>query len=108
MSAGDIVDVVNKPSHYLTGKIEVIDFILDQKLDYLPGQVVKYICRAKHKGAELQDLQKAQFYLNRAIVKLKEAEGCKIKVTPLPTYEVGSGTVMHVYNICWCGEYHTQ
>jgi hypothetical protein len=69
--AGQKPDMVNNPPHYTTGKIEVLDFILDQKLDYLPGQVVKYICRAKHKGARLQDLKKAEFYLKRAIKELE-------------------------------------
>lgn len=68
-------DLVNHPKHYLQGKIEVIDFIDDQKLGFYEGQVIKYICRAKHKNAELQDLKKAQFYLNR-LIKQKE-EGNK-------------------------------
>lgn len=63
-------DMVNHPPHYNTGKIEVIDFILDKfKDDYLLGQVCKYISRAKHKGAELQDLQKAEWYLKKAIAE---------------------------------------
>lgn len=61
------LDLVNKPPHYLTGKIEVLDFILDQKLSYLAGQVVKYLCRAEHKGTLRQDYEKAQFYLNRLV-----------------------------------------
>ncbi len=28
-------DKVNSPSHYTKGKIEVIDFIIDQKMSYL-------------------------------------------------------------------------
>lgn len=60
-------DPVNHPGHYTTGKIECIDFIVDQKLGYLEGQVVKYIVRARWKGAELEDLRKAEFYLKRAI-----------------------------------------
>ena len=60
-------DPVNHPSHYTQGKIEVIDFIDDQKLGFYEAQVIKYITRAKHKGNELQDLKKAQWYLNRYI-----------------------------------------
>jgi Protein of unknwon function (DUF3310). len=58
---------VNHPSYYNLGKIEVIDFIDDQKLGFYEAQVIKYITRAKHKGNELQDLKKAQWYLNRYI-----------------------------------------
>lgn len=60
-------DQVNKPSHYTQGKIEVIEFIEDQKLDYHLGNVVKYISRARYKGKELQDLEKALWYLTRYI-----------------------------------------
>lgn len=60
-------DMVNHPPHYCTGKIEVLDFILDQKLSYLEGQIIKYVCRAKHKGKVKEDYQKAEFYLKRLI-----------------------------------------
>ncbi len=65
-------DPVNHPSHYTTGKIEVIDFILDKRFNYLRGNVVKYISRAgiKGKDTELQDLEKARWYLNKEIERL--------------------------------------
>lgn len=61
------VDLINHPPHYTKGKIETLDFILDQNFPYLAGQVVKYIARYRHKGAPLEDLQKAEFYLKRLI-----------------------------------------
>lgn len=61
------VDFVNHPPHYTTGKIEVIDFIEDQKFPYHIASVVKYLCRAPHKGTEEQDYEKALWYLNRYI-----------------------------------------
>lgn len=66
-------DPVSNPSHYTSGKIEVIDFIEDQCLSYHLGNVVKYVARAgkKDPSKELQDLEKAAWYLNRAIEKLK-------------------------------------
>lgn len=66
---------VNHPSHYNTGKIEVIDFIEDQKLDFHLGNAVKYVCRAGKKDAskELEDYRKAIWYIERKI-KLMEAE----------------------------------
>lgn len=69
------MEAVNHPPHYTTGKIEVIDFIEDQKLGFHAGNVVKYICRASHKGKELEDLRKAQWYLNRLIQALTTPEG---------------------------------
>jgi hypothetical protein len=62
-------DPVNHPEHYKTGGIETIDFIEAKNLGYNLGNVVKYITRADHKGNKLQDLQKAQWYLNREINK---------------------------------------
>lgn len=71
-------DVVNHPSHYNTGKIEVIEFIEDQRLNYHVGNTVKYICRAGRKDPtkEIEDLEKAAWYLKRRIETLKaEREG---------------------------------
>jgi hypothetical protein len=60
-------DNVNHPSHYTQGKIEVWDFIVDQKMDYLRGCALKYICRAPYKDDYVEDLKKAIAYLNKAI-----------------------------------------
>jgi hypothetical protein len=64
-------DMVNHPPHYKDGGIEVIDFIEAKRLGYHLGNVIKYICRAGKKGTNmgLQDLQKARWYLDRAIAK---------------------------------------
>lgn len=66
------IDEVNHPSHYTDGKIEVIDFIEDKGLNFHRGNAVKYITRAgkKNKKKEVQDLQKAIWYLNREITRL--------------------------------------
>lgn len=64
------MSAVNHPAHYNTGKIEVIDAIEDWGLDFHLGNVVKYVARAKHKGNELEDLQKARWYLQRRIQQL--------------------------------------
>jgi hypothetical protein len=60
---------VNKPSHYRQGKIEVIEFIEDQNFDFRLANAIKYICRARYKGKEKQDLEKALWYINRYIQK---------------------------------------
>tara|TARA_S200002703_G_scaffold137805_2_gene127800 strand:- start:90 stop:341 length:252 start_codon:yes stop_codon:yes gene_type:complete len=52
------------PDHYKRGDIEVIDFILDQNFNYLEGNIIKYVSRYKDKNG-LEDLKKAQWYLNR-------------------------------------------
>ena len=61
-----MTDNVNHPKHYTQGKIEVIDFILDQKMPYLESNVLKYICRHRYKNG-LEDLKKAQWYINKLI-----------------------------------------
>jgi hypothetical protein len=61
------VDMINHPPHYKTGGIETIDYIEAKELDFHLGNAVKYISRAEHKGTYEQDLQKAIWYLNRAI-----------------------------------------
>ena len=57
------------PDHYQLGKIQTWDFIIDQDLDFLLGNVVKYVVRAGAKPGEsrLDDLKKAQAYINKAI-----------------------------------------
>ena len=66
-------DIVNHPSHYTDGKIEVIEFIEDKNLNYHKGNAIKYICRAGKKDPqkEIEDLQKAIWYINREIRNLK-------------------------------------
>ena len=67
-------DVINHPSHYTRGKIEVIDFIEDQQLPYHLGNVIKYVARAGHKGDKLEDLKKARWYLDRYIKGVMQHE----------------------------------
>jgi len=62
-------DMVNHPDHYKTGGIETIDFIEAKELNYRLGNVVKYVTRADHKGDRLEDLKKAQWYLEREIAQ---------------------------------------
>lgn len=68
------MEMINHPSHYTDGGIETIDFIEAKKLPYHLGNVVKYISRAGKKDNELQDLKKAQWYLNRYIELLEKQD----------------------------------
>ena len=62
-----ISNMIDHPSHYNRGKIEVIDFIENQGLSFHLGNVIKYITRAGSKGDKLEDLKKARWYLDRYI-----------------------------------------
>ena len=70
------MDNINHPSYYADGKIEVIEFIEDKNFGYCLGNAVKYISRSgkKSKETEIQDLQKAIWYINRRIQELSEQQ----------------------------------
>lgn len=58
-----------KPQHYDNGlSYDVIDIIKDYELNFNEGNALKYIIRARKKGAHLQDLRKAINYLEREII----------------------------------------
>jgi hypothetical protein len=67
------IEVVNRPPHYTYSKYETIDVIEAWSLGYHLGNTVKYISRAGKKDPNklIQDLEKANWYLNRYINKLK-------------------------------------
>ena len=62
------------PSHYKQGQIEVIDFIIDQKMDYLTASAMKYLCRHLHKHdtgeGKIEDLRKARWFIEKLIEHL--------------------------------------
>ena len=66
-------DAIN-PTHYTSGGIETIDYIQaklgnDGVMAFCLGNVIKYVSRAGKKdiSTELEDLKKAQWYLNKAV-----------------------------------------
>lgn len=69
-------DIINHPSHYTAAgeTYETIKVIEAWQLCFYLGNVVKYISRAGKKDAakEMEDLQKAAWYLQRKIEKLKQ------------------------------------
>lgn len=72
-------DMVNHPSHYTQGGLECID-ALEAATTGLTGieavctaNAIKYLWRWKQKNG-VQDLEKAQWYINRMIVKIAELE----------------------------------
>lgn len=76
--AGDkFDDLINHPPHYTQGGIECIDAIqaalgVRPFIDFLRGQILKYIWRGPHKDTPLENYKKAQFYLDRLIKELEE------------------------------------
>ena len=93
-------ETVNHPSYYTTGGIEAIDAIEAWELGFHLGNVVKYIARAGRKTADsLQDLQKAAWYLNREIERMKKRKSmanrmedeARMKLEPDKAYKVTKG-----------------
>lgn len=72
----DKSNTVNSPSHYTDGEIEVIDYIEDKGLGFCLGNAVKYISRAgkKDQSKEVEDLQKAIWYIQRKIEQISKEE----------------------------------
>ena len=73
-----MTDMVNSPPHYNSGDIECIDAIkesmtLEAYKGYLKGNVQKYIWRYENKKG-VEDLKKAQWYLNRLIKTIEKTK----------------------------------
>lgn len=77
VTMADDKDMVNSPAHYTQGDIECIDAIaqvvkdLDGMDAMCTGNAIKYLWRWKHKNG-VEDLKKAQWYLQRMIDNYKE------------------------------------
>lgn len=64
-------DPVNRPAHY-TGHPSGVECIqITEHMNFCRGNAVKYIWRAGEKGNEVQDLEKAIWYLQREIKRIR-------------------------------------
>ena len=68
-----MTDNVNQPKHYTSGTLECIDAIqaalsAEQFKGFLRANVIKYCWRYEQKGG-VEDLRKANWYLNRLIME---------------------------------------
>nr|DAG59455.1 MAG TPA: nucelotide kinase [Caudoviricetes sp.] len=82
-------DPVNHPDHYTQGGKEVIEIIqevcsIDEFVGYCKGNILKYLARRNFKGFYKQDLQKADWYLDRLL---------NCAHAPSPTYCIHSDAV---------------
>ena len=55
-------DNINPP-YYRKG-IETTDYIVSHSMNYVEGNIIKYVTRYKYKGG-LEDIEKAEWYLAR-------------------------------------------
>lgn len=68
-------DNVNHPKHYTTHPSGVECIQVTEHMSFCLGNVIKYIWRADEKGASIEDLKKARWYLDREIEKREAAIG---------------------------------
>ena len=76
-------DIINKPNHYARYKIEPIEFIMENKLQFHTGNIIKYACRAGYKTyegmdetqSEITDLEKVRRY---AEMRINQLQGRKL------------------------------
>lgn len=72
-----MIDNVNNPTHYTQGEIECIDCIKAATVNkvgieaFCAGNAIKYLFRYENKNG-LEDIRKAQWYINRLIKELEE------------------------------------
>ena len=72
------MDIIS-PNYYKRGNIEVTDFIIDQSMSFLEGNIVKYLVRYKEKSG-IEDLRKARWYLEKLIEEqVKHGENNKLR-----------------------------
>ena len=72
-------DIVVKPSHYTQYKIEPVTFVMENRLSFEIGNIVKYACRAGSKlypgqdetQSRITDLEKVRRYAEMEINRLK-------------------------------------
>lgn len=67
-----MTDMVNSPPHYNQAGIECIEAIFaalgpEGFKAYCKGNALKYMWRHQYKGKPVEDLQKAQWYINKII-----------------------------------------
>lgn len=69
-----MADMVNSPPHYMAhpSKVECIE--ITEHFNFCLGNAIKYIWRAGQKGDAIEDLRKAEYYIQREIKRLKNAQ----------------------------------
>jgi hypothetical protein len=63
------VDMVNNPPHYTSHPSGVECIQVTEHMNFCVGNAIKYLWRADNKGATLEDLKKARWYLDREIAR---------------------------------------
>jgi hypothetical protein len=71
-SAVSTQEEIKKPTRYnKKGKLECWDVIIDQEMNFLEGNIYKYVWRYKEKNG-IEDLKKARVYLDKLISEVEK------------------------------------
>ena len=68
--------------HYKNQKIQPIEYILENKLPFIEGNIVKYITRWREKGG-IEDLKKVKHYVE---ILMEHEDGKRNKTAVHPVY----------------------
>jgi hypothetical protein len=63
------LDTQEGGSHYKDMPIQPVDFIHKNRIPYIEGNIIKYVCRHKSKNG-VEDLKKARHYID-LLIKLQ-------------------------------------
>ena len=69
------LDIQVGGNHYKNYKIQPIEFIMANNLDFCQANVIKYVCRCYQKNG-LEDLNKAKHYID-LLIQLKFSDEIK-------------------------------
>ena len=110
-------DKINHPPHYTAHPSGVECIQITEGFSFNIGNIIKYLWRADEKGAPIDDLQKAQWYLQREITRrIDEANTAPLvtKSASLPKEKIGDvlayaqcGDARRQYemgNMCYSGD----
>lgn len=70
-------DPVNAPSHYRQHPSGVECITITRHMNFNLGNAIKYLWRSDYKGAKVEDLKKAVFYIQDEIKRLEKSERTK-------------------------------
>lgn len=68
-------DLVNHPPHYTAHPSGVECIAITEHMGFNLGNAIKYLWRADEKGAPLDDLRKARWYVDREIARRERLAG---------------------------------
>lgn len=69
-----MTDNINHPKHYASHSSGVECIQVTEHMSFNLGNAIKYLWRADEKGAPLDDLKKARWYIDREIGKREAAK----------------------------------